>query len=72
MESPIPVTNPTDDHLINKLSLYLQQYHKPVMSHMEIPIGNTKNPIEIIPISIMIPMMVRTLFLAVMAFIVWC
>ena len=42
------------------------------MAHMEIPIGNTKNPIEIIPISIMIPMMVRTLFLAVMAFIVWC
>ena len=24
MESPIPVTNPTDDHLINNLSLYLQ------------------------------------------------
>ena len=39
------------------------------MAHMEIPIGNTKNPIEIIPISIMIPMMVRTLFLAVIAFI---
>ena len=33
------------------------------MAHMEIPIGNTKNPIEIIPISIMIPMMVRTCFL---------
>ena len=40
------------------------------MAHMEIPIGNTKNPIEITPMSIIIPMMVRTLFLAVMAFIV--
>lgn len=38
------------------------------MAHMDIPIGNTKNPIEVTPMSIMIPMMVRTLFLAVMAF----
>ena len=52
MESPIPVTNPTDDHLLNKLSLFFQPLHKRVMAHMEIQIGNTKNPIEIIPISI--------------------
>ena len=72
MESPIPVTNPTDDHLKNNLSLYLQASNASATMTVIMTTGNTKNPIEIIPISIMIPMMVRTLFLAVMAFIVWC
>ena len=60
MMSPVPMINPTEDHLTNTLSLYLTPYHNPIIAHSVMPTGMMKNLISIVPVIKITAMAVST------------